>query len=99
MQIVDLMVEIEGSGVAAPALAFPKKHLFSPTLTWTRLSSVQAAGDRIELRRGRKVEHVLELRHVAHTNAIKNNHSLFCRMNRVAIEIRCALLKFGKVFY
>ena len=76
MQIMNLMVEIKGRRMAARTLAFAEKQLFTPTLTRSGLGPVQAACYRIEFRRGRKVKHVLELRHVAHTDAIQNNHAL-----------------------
>src|SRR3954449_6052131 len=92
------MVEIERRRMTAGTLSFPEEHLLTAGFTCSGFGPVQAVRNGIELRRRRKVEHVLELRHVAHANAIENHHSLFHRMNRIAIEIGSALLKFGKVF-
>ena len=84
--------------MASRAFPFAEKDLFTPNFTRSCLSPVKTASYRIELRRRRKIQHILELRHVAHTNSIQNDHALLHSVNGITVEVRRALLEFGKVF-
>jgi hypothetical protein len=51
-----------------------------------------------ELRCRRKGQYLFEFRHCMHlTAAIQNIHALLLHDHRVAVDVRCALLKFGEV--
>ena len=58
---------------------------------------IQPARSRVELRRRRKVEHVLHLRHVADLDAVENVHAFLHGVNLVAVEIGRALLELGEI--
>src|SRR5215813_4495885 len=51
------------------------------------------------LRRGRKIEHVLHLSHMADLNPVEDIYALLHGVDCVTVEIRGALLELGEVFH
>ena len=78
---------------------FAEKNRFSCEVLLTGFAAIQLSHG-IELRRRRKVDDVLHLRH--HRNLIgsaRQIHALAGRAHMVAIEISRALLEFGEILY
>src|SRR4029077_10274877 len=63
MQIVHLVVEVEGRRVTRRALRLAEEQLLAAQLALGRLLRVEAT-QRSQLRRGREAEHILHLGHV-----------------------------------
>src|SRR5262249_41043854 len=85
---VDPVVPREGRRVAARTLRFAEEELVAANLGGGRLRPNEPAGDRVELGRRGKIEHVLQLRHVADLYAVENVHAFFDGMNLITVEIR-----------
>ena len=79
--------------VAACALAFAEEDFFAANFALRRLCAVEAIRHRVELGRGREIEHVLKLRHVADPDAIKNVHTFLDGMDFITIEVGGALFE------
>src|SRR5438477_8366877 len=98
MQIVHLMVEIERRRMTRGALPLAEENLLAIEFTLGSLFRIESAGYRIELRRRRKIQHVLNLRHVADLDAVENVHSFLHGVNGVTVEISRPLLELRKIF-
>ena len=98
MQIVHLMIKVKRRLVTIRATSFTKEKVFASHFAFSGLSPVQPP-KRVELRRGRQVQHVLQLGHVADLHAIQDHHSLLHRVNRVAIEVSGPLLELGEILH
>src|SRR4051812_16418724 len=83
--------------MAYAALRFAKKQPLSTQLTVRRLMRIQVPRH-VQLRRGRKIQHVLQLRHVRYLNSIEDVSALFKGMQLIAVEVSRSLLELGKVF-
>ena len=97
MQVVHLMVEVEGRGVTACALPFAEEHLLAAPFAFGRLTRIETSGCRVELRCRRKVQHVLHLSHVTDLNAIEDHHALLHGVNRIAVEVGSPLFELREV--
>ena len=97
-QIVHQPVGVIRRRVAGRAVAFAEEQLFAAHFAFRRLRAVETP-EEVQLRRGRKIEQLLNLRHVVNLRAaIQNVQPLLGRKHRVAVEVSGALFKFGKVF-
>ncbi len=84
--------------MTARTLTLPEKHLLTTKLLRACLSRVEPAL-RIQLGCGRKIQHVLKLRHMAYVNPIKNREPLFHGMNRITIKISSTKLELGEILH
>ena len=97
MQVVHLVVEVEGRRMTVGALRLAEEQLLAAQLALGRLRPDRAGPSAVELRRGREVEHVLHLGHVAHLDPVEDVHALLHRVDRVAVEVGGPLLELGEV--
>src|SRR5437764_1669883 len=79
-------------------LRFAKEKFLPANLAFIRFGRVEAGSRRVQFRRGRKVEHILHLRHVTDLHAIDNVRTFLEGVNLIAVEVGRALLELGEVF-
>ena len=84
--------------MAGDALRFAKEKFLPANLAFIRFGRVEPGSCRVQFRRGRKVEHVLHLRHVTDLHAINDVRTFLEGVNLIAIEVGRALLELGEVF-
>ena len=99
LQIVHHMIGVRRRLVTRGASRLAKKEFLALNFLFRRFLSVQSGRHRIELRGGRKIDHVLHLRHMGHLEPINHIDALFHRPDRIAIEIGGALFKLGEILH
>src|SRR3954453_1673005 len=97
MEVVQTVIEIERGSVTLRAAALVKEDLLAANLGLTRPGPVKPARVGMKLRRGREIEHVLHLRHVADLDTVDDVHTFFCRVHFISVEISGPLLEFREI--
>ena len=96
---MQLMIEVERRRVTTPALPFAEEHRLSPQFGFAGPRRIEPSSRCIQFGGGRKIQHVLHLRHVTYLDAVQYVHTLLAGMNFIAIEICGSLFEFGEVFH
>src|SRR5216684_2200248 len=98
LQIVHRVVGVMRRRVAGGALALAEEHLLSAQLGLGGLDRIELAVHDAQLGGGREVEQFLHLRHEVHlAAALQDVDALLRGDDRVAVEVRGALLELGEV--
>ena len=85
--------------MARGALALSEENLLAADIALCGFGAIQTPGSHIQFRRGRKIEHILHLGHVADLNPIEDIHTLLDGVDLVPVEVCGALLKLGEVLH
>ena len=83
--------------MAGDTVRLPEEQVLACDLSLTRPCTIQPPGHGIQFRRRRKIDHVLDLRHMCHLQTIDDVHSFLHRADRIAVKIGCPLFEFGEV--
>src|ERR1700730_2635221 len=99
LEVVHQIVGVERRLMASRALALAEEDLLAAHLGGGRLGGLELAED-VELGRGGKVQHLLEIGHEVYlAAAIERVHPLLRGLHDIAVEIGGWLLEFGEVIY
>src|SRR6266851_1457998 len=81
------------------AIGFAEEEVFAASLGFGRLCPIEPAKN-VQLRRRRKIQKLLKLRHVMHLRtSVENVQALLGGEDRVAVKVGGALLELSEIFH